>query len=355
MWLPSIVVCVLFTVDLSHGSTDAKLGSLLQENSDLREENAAYTLLQRELTDLRGEVDRRLQDCVCDCPCVTEPPSSSAFWRVTSGDRVIDSGCLSSGNYPLNYFDGATCSVEILSNWTGYIDVVDFELETFWDYLYVNGEEFTGSVDWLVWELQGRELEPNSNITFSADYATNEKGFKLCRSLDQVTGAKSTVPATQQNPSNVSFNQFWGVTEGECYMDTSGCICSPNFHDVFSNDYPASSTCEIEITDSWHGGTLLVRDFETEHGYDELYVNDRAYSGEFGGDGEEDLAQLQGLVPTTRILWSVDENYQRTGWRVCREEAASVEWIDWTCTLSGAPCTSFTSHYPMDVCDGANS
>jgi len=99
-----------------------------------------------------------------------------------------------------------------------------------------------------------------------------------------------------------------------------------------------------------YGGTLLVRDFETEHGYDELYVNDRAYSGEFGGDWEEDLAQLQGLVPTTRILWSADEKYQRTGWRVCREEAASVEWIDWTCTLSGDPCTSFTSHYPTDGC-----
>ena len=45
--------------------------------------------------------------------------------------------------------------------------------------------------------------------------------------------------------SDQSYNELWGVTEGDCYMDTSGCIASPNYPE----EYGDSHACLIELTD----------------------------------------------------------------------------------------------------------
>ena len=136
--------------------------------------------------------------------------------------------------------------------------------------------------------------------------------------------------------SDQSYNEFWGVTEGDCYMDTSGCIASPNYPQL----YGYSHVCLIELTDLWEGASIDVIAFHT---YDYLYVNDVGYK--YWGVG------LQGMVPVTTIMWSANQYQTTTGWKICREAAAPVEWANWTCTVLGDDCTRpFNNIYPNTSC-----
>jgi hypothetical protein len=53
---------------------------------------------------------------------------------------VVDSLCVSSLNYPANYADSSNCFVTGQeAGW--FIDVVSFETERNYDYLYLNGQQ----------------------------------------------------------------------------------------------------------------------------------------------------------------------------------------------------------------------
>ena len=318
--------------------------ALRKENADLRQENAAF---RKELADLRtawgnvrGDFRRQLLDC-CACSEHTTEAVANPYWKVTSGDCVADLDCLTSPGYPQNYPDDVTCSVEILSNWSGYLDVQDFELELSWDFLWVNEQSYTGSVLGVAGVFRDGSWRRTTPSLFTADHTTNALGFKLCRSLEQVTLAVTQVPTMQVNPANSSFNEFWGVTEGGCYLDTAGCINSPNY----PVGYLASSPCAINITESWNGGGLRVVEFSTERDWDSLYVNGKGYSGDL-----DDVDGLQGMVPTTSIFWSPDDNTEKKGWKQCRDAQMEGEWINWTCTVTGAACHSFPNIYPKGAC-----
>ena len=122
--------------------------------------------------------------------------------------------------------------------------------------------------DWS-WRRTTPSLSP-ADYNYKCDLASN-----CAATLEQVALAVTQVPTTQVNPANSSFNEFWGVTEGGCYLDTSGCINSLNY----PVGYLASSPCAINITESWNGGGLRVVDFTTERVWDLLYVNGEGYSG----------------------------------------------------------------------------
>ena len=132
------------------------------------------------------------------------------------------------------------------------------------------------------------------------------------------------------------------MNSGACYMDTSGCIASPNYLQLYGNWH----LCLIELTDLWEGASIDVIAFYTEHCFDYLYVNDVGYSGD-----HLDVRELQGMVPVTTIVWSADQSYAATGWKICREAAAPVEWANWTCTVLGDDCTRpFNNIYPNTSC-----
>ena len=86
--------------------------------------------------------------------------------------------------------------------------------------------------------------------------------------------------------------------------------------------------------------------FDTESFFDYLYVNDVGYSGD-----ELDSRELQGMVPTTTIVWSADYVVTQSVWKICREAAAQVEWANWTCTVLGDDCARpFNNIYPNTSC-----
>ena len=125
-------------------------------------------------------------------------------------------------------------------------------------------------------------------------------------------------------------------------MNTSGCIASPNYPEEYGHNH----VCLIELTDLWDGASINVIAFHTEQDFDYLFVNNVGYSG-----NELYSRDLQGMVPTTTIMWSADLYTAATGWEICREAAAPVEWANWTCTVLGDDCVRpFNNIYPNTSC-----
>ena len=162
-------------------------------------------------------------------------------------------------NYPVNYGVDQACEIEITDEWVGYLDVHHFETEANFDFLFVNDVPYSGTLSSPPFD----GVIPSGTILWTADYSINAAGFNICRTDVSVTVTTTIYQAP--NMSDQSYNEFWGVTEGDCYSETSGCIASPNYPE----EYGDSHACLIELTDLWEGASIDVIAFHT---YDYLYV-----------------------------------------------------------------------------------
>ena len=115
---------------------------------------------------------------------------------------------------------------------------------------YVNDVPYSGTVSKPPFD----GVIPNGTIFWTADYIYNKAGFKICRTNVSVAVTTMTTIYQPPNMSDQSYNEFWGVTEGDCFMDTSGCIASDNFPE----EYGYSHVCLIELTDLWEGASIDV-------------------------------------------------------------------------------------------------
>merc|ERR1712232_359487 len=102
----------------------------------------------------------------------------------------------------------------------------------------------------------------------------------------------------------------WVVAEGPCTIDGSACVTSPNFPQV----YGALENCIILVNDT-ASKSIVVDQFSTEAGYDELTVNGKSYSG---GDGPDDV------IPRGRIVWESDGTISQAGWRLCMNDVPTL-------------------------------
>lgn len=138
----------------------------------------------------------------------------SSFWSVHAGTCKVDAdGCIASAHFPSNYPAHDTCTVGISSTWTGSINVIAFDTELFSDFLYVNGIEYTGSIEDVRRDgLHG--LVPHGNITWLSDYDDQRQGWKLCRS-----------PA-----SNVSWT--CKISGEPCMNEGEPAVCTQQFSDL---------------------------------------------------------------------------------------------------------------------------
>merc|ERR1712232_46611 len=98
----------------------------------------------------------------------------------------------------------------------------------------------------------------------------------------------------------------WVVAEGSCTIDSSACVRSPNFPQVYGHN----ENCIILVNDT-ASKSIVVDQFRTEAGYDKLTVNGKSYSG---GDGPDDV------MPRGRIVWESDGSISKAGWRLCMND-----------------------------------
>ena len=300
---------------------DAEFTKVMQQNEQLQ--RAVTELLQKLEALQMEELNRRMEESdVACCPCnvtvghTTVGPPLNPFWQVTSGECQLEDDCLTSPNYPEDYDVNQACEINITDEWVGYLDVQHFETEEYFDFLIVNDVEYSGTLLHPLFD----GVIPNGTIFWSSDYVSTDPGFKICRTSVPVT--------TTHAPDKQSYNEFWGVTEGDCDMDTSGCIASPNYPE----EYGSNHVCLIELTDLWEGASIGVNDFRTESYFDYLLVNNVGYSGD-----ELDSRELQGMVPTTTIVWSADYVARKKGGRSVEKPPHQ-----WSGPTGRVPCSVMT-------------
>jgi len=114
----------------------------------------------------------------------------------------------------------------------------------------------------------------------------------------QLAGAATALASTGDGKLMGNFE----VKSGSCTADSNtGCVSSPNY----PGKYGTNQACTISVS---AGVKLSVEAFETEKGYDKLYVNDQEYTG---GNGPVDVQ------PTKEIKWTSDYSVEKTGWKLC--------------------------------------
>ena len=191
---------------------------------DVRDEllRAAYehiSALYQEVVLLRGKLD----DCMSTGAQLGELADdrrldiTSHFdpnWNVVLGDCKIEGDCLYSANFQNT--DGTThyCGVTIEPNWTGFLDVLDFndggtdEAYFYVDELYdmstageINGLVPVNTFLWLGW--------PTENTSWT-----------ICRS------DKPSVTDHLENSSYTLNVTWWSTVSGPCRLDVEGCVAT---------------------------------------------------------------------------------------------------------------------------------
>merc|ERR1712060_915030 len=199
------------------------------------------------------------------------------LWAVESGPCTLhNNGCMRSPNYPREYGDDEVCIISI--NGIGSISATNFKTEEGYDFLYLGDVNYSGN--------QGpNSVTPTQAIVWSTDGSITERpGWELC---------------PEEPP------ELWAVESGPCTLHNNGCMRSPNYPRNYSDD----EGCIISINGI---GSISATNFKTEEGYDFLYVNDVAYSGNQGPNS---------VTPTQAIVWSTDGSItERPGWELCPEE-----------------------------------
>jgi len=123
-----------------------------------------------------------------DAPC--EGP-----WCVTSGPCTMEqgTGCIMSPNWDggsAKYDSEQACDISVVAGASGSgpeMEVVDFNVETNYDKLMVNGVEFNP-------DNAGDSVVPAGSMTWSSDFSINKQGWKIC---PRATPAPATAaPAT---------------------------------------------------------------------------------------------------------------------------------------------------------------
>ena len=96
------------------------------------------------------------------------------------------------------------------------------------------------------------------------------------------------------------------TVQGPCVMDDQGCVTSPNF----PSNYASNGQCTIGP----NFGEIAVVEFNTEQGWDKLFVDGTAYMGNYNGNS----GPLHGAEAVGDITWNSDGSVETKGWKICR-------------------------------------
>ena len=200
-----------------------QIKALRSEVSELR---VAFRTCLEMNTNLSVEKERSLQDGCCACPSSTSINTTlwDSNWNVEVGDCMVKDDCVVSPHYPEQYGAGERCVITIEPNWTGVLDLQEFDVQKHVDYLTVNGASYSDPYLFTKMRLQGRRpvgiIEWASTSNPAASLTTRR--WRLCRTAQNL----STKPKDQV---------LWSVAEGLCEVDVDGCLNSPNFPDTYNS------------------------------------------------------------------------------------------------------------------------
>jgi hypothetical protein len=213
-------------------------------------------------------------------------PSPTCPLNLVSGDCSVSCDCASSPNYPEKYSAHDGCQINLRSPST--LDVSDFNTEVFWDTLKVNGADYSGT--------DGPDrVEARGDIIWSADGASEEKGWHFCAVLPTPKPTPSPTPS----PTPVI-----EVEEGPCSVSGS-CVLSPNY----PLNYGSRETCKVQFNSH---ETLHVDHFTTENTFDTLVLDGHTYTGMNGPD-------QVAVTPNSVMTWESDFTTTNKGWMICTE------------------------------------
>eukprot|EP00959_Pyramimonas_sp_CCMP1952_P299851 6271937-Pyramimonas_sp.AAC.1 len=111
------------------------------------------------------------------------------------------------------------------------IIVESFDTEAFFDYLTVNGLEYSGT--------SGPDgVTPTGSMMWSSDFTVQSSGWRLCVALPP-TPARPPTPAPPPTPVP---QHMWAAIVGKCTLEGT-CVQSANY----PQNYSADEYCAIEI------------------------------------------------------------------------------------------------------------
>jgi len=157
-------------------------------------------------------------------------PTPAPAFEVTSGSCTVDGGnCVLSPNWPSYYGDNHKCNINVKNPNGAKLQVVDFLLESGYDFLTVNHKKYSGSTGPMDTVAKG-------NIEWSSDYSVKKTGWKICEEpqITDVTcntvGDEVAKPegetATVKCPSGCGRMTIWGSNP---YTTDSG-LCRAAVH-----------------------------------------------------------------------------------------------------------------------------
>jgi hypothetical protein len=137
-------------------------------------------------------------------PTPSPTPSPTEPIMVLFGDCYSDASCVYSPNYPSNYGSSQSCTIEAQVDVT--LHVVEFSTENSYDILTVNDIEYSGltSPDHV-------ELQASSGMTWTTDWGTTHKGWRIC-----VEDFTTTTPVVDVTPHAVGDPHVSSIT-GETF------------------------------------------------------------------------------------------------------------------------------------------
>jgi hypothetical protein len=282
------------------------------------------------------------------------------------------------------YGNNHKCSFKYTGDAT--LTVQEFQIETWWDWMKVNGRYFDSS-----YPLPSSfAVSGTTNFEFSSDFVVTKEGFKICEpesttevttstaeevgntdqideqdALDNMPTAQPTAFPTKIQADRDAIGEThdinWGWTiqtktreEGPCVQKRCrwwGCYCAQyapvprnsvcqatvedNANTVCITDgtdnYRADEVCEFTFTGP---GVLQAREFNTERNYDFMQIGATTYHGQT--TSMNNLA----LSGDTKFKFTSDYMVQREGFKFCVAKPESkgsickstVAWADGSTT-----------------------
>ena len=207
-------------------------------------------------------------DMCCACNAPTQSPTAPAptitcdtatAFSIDSGDCTACGACFHTPNYLTggDYDHYHSCTITVQQS--GWLDVLDFQIEGYFDDITVDGTQYDGYG--IAQGPQGVAVTTSSSISFYSDYSIAYAGAYICLDTTRQPSPSPTVtlkPTTESERVLCDTPTHFSVASGGCHA-CGNCFYSPNY--LTGGEYGNYHDCTINVLQS---GYLDVLDFDLE-------------------------------------------------------------------------------------------